>query len=46
MRYVFTCDLPLSGSADADTRAGACLLLAFEAAFRQLGDMADDGEEG
>ena len=46
MRYVFTCDLPLSGSTDADTRAGACLLLAFEAAFRQLGDMADDGEEG
>jgi len=46
MRYVFTCDLPLSGDTDADTRAGACLLLAFEAAFRQLGDMADDGEEG
>jgi len=46
MRYVFTCDLPMSGNTDQDVRAGACLLLAFEAAFRQLGDMADDGEEG
>lgn len=46
MRYVFTCELPLTGDTDSDVRAGACLLLAFEAAFRQLGDMADDGEEG
>lgn len=46
MRYVFTTDLPLSGTAADDVHAGACMLLAFEAAFRQLGDMASDGEEG
>lgn len=47
--FIFRCRVPISGSVEGrgrDAEALATCVLAFEAAFRELGDMRDDGPGG
>ncbi len=45
MQYTFKVEVPATGDAADDARTAALWLLAFEAAFRELGDMTGEDEE-